>query len=186
MAKASAVVLFGSPRPSGNTAAACALLERALARRFRIQRYDLYRMDFRGCAHCDGCKRDDRGPACRLRDDFGPALEAIAAARVVVVASPVYCWSVSGCTSAALDRLYCCFKDSGASLLAGKKFLGVFTAGGDAFDGMDLCVAMLQRLCQYGQAEYSGTLAVPECETPADIARRKELARAARGLAHGV
>ncbi|NMB76248.1 MAG: flavodoxin family protein [Myxococcales bacterium] len=186
MAKPTAVFLFGSPRKSGNTAAACALLERALAKRFRVRRHDLYRMDFRGCAHCDGCKKDERGPACRLRDEFRPVLDEIAAARVIVVASPVYCWSVSGCMSAALDRLYCCFKASGKSLLAKKKFLGVFTAGGDAFDGMDLCVAMLQRLCQYGQAEYCGTLAAVECATPKDVARRKELARAARGFVHAL
>lgn len=186
MVKPLAVVLFGSPRKAGNTAAASALVERALAQRFRVRRHDLYRMDFRGCAHCDGCKQDDRGPACRLRDDFATALADIAGARVVVVASPVYCWSVSGCMSAALDRLYCCFKDSGKSLLAGKKFLGVFSAGGDAFDGMDLCVSMLQRLCQYGKADYCGTLAAVECERPRDVARRQELARAARRLVHAL
>jgi multimeric flavodoxin WrbA len=111
-------------------------------------------------------------------------LERIPHARAIVVASPVYCWSVSGCTSAALDRFYCLFK--GPGFLRGRRVAGVFTAGGDAFDGMDLCVEMLRRICEYGGADYAGTLAGVECDTPAATRKRTDLKRAAEKLAAGL
>lgn len=177
------VILNGSPRRNGNTASVLKWLEQALAKTgFDLARHDLYRMKFKGCAHCDRCKQVAHETACRLNDDLRPVLDEIARAKVIVVASPVYCWSVSGCTSAALDRFYCFFKDRG-SLISGKKMVGVFTAGGDLFDGMDLCVDMLKRLCEYGEADYSGTLAAGSCGEPSATRRRKDLKRAAEELA---
>ncbi len=177
------VILNGSPRSRGNTAVVLEWLERELSRRgFSPVRYDLYRMRFSGCAHCDSCKKVSRRPGCRLKDDFTPVLDRIARARGLVLASPVYCWSVSGCASAALDRFYSLFKD-GPGLMRGKKVAGVFTAGGDAFDGMDLCVEMLRRICEYGEAEYLGTLAGVNCDTPASVRKRPDLRRQAAQLA---
>jgi multimeric flavodoxin WrbA len=177
------VILNGSPRRQGNTAVVRGWLEAALKKRgLAIERYDLYWLSVLGCAHCDHCKHFQKEPACRLRDPFRPVLDRLVRARAIVVASPVYCWSVSGCTGAALDRFYSLFKDRGC-LFAGKKLAGVFTAGGDAFDGMDLCVDMLKRICDYGQAEYAGTLAGGNCDRPSDTRRRKDLKKAAEDLA---
>jgi multimeric flavodoxin WrbA len=176
------VVLNGSPRLRGNTAVVLGWVEGALRRRgWQVQHHDLYFMDFSGCAHCEACKRARRAPICSKRDDLLAVLQGIPRASAIVVASPVYCWSVSGCTSAALDRFYCLFK--GPGFLRGKRVAGVFTAGGDAFDGMDLCVSMLQRICEYGEADYAGTLAGVECDTPATTRKRTDLKRAAGRLA---
>jgi multimeric flavodoxin WrbA len=179
----SIVILNGSPRVRGNSAVVVGWLERELQKRgLTPVRHDLYRLRFAGCAHCDSCKKVPRRPGCRLKDDFAPVLDRIAKAPGIVVASPVYCWSVSGCTSAALDRFYSLFKDE-RSLIAGKKVAGVFTAGGDAFDGMDLCVDMLRRICEYGEAEYVGTLAGVSCDTPGSTRKRSDLRRQAASLA---
>ena len=180
-------ILNGSPRPRGNTAVALGFLTQELERGKPIlSKHDLYRLRYRGCAHCDLCKAREDEPGCALKDDFQKALADIVRSDVVLVASPVYCWSVSGCLSAALDRFYCLFKESGKSLMQGKRIAGVFTAGGDAFDGMDLCVAMMKKLSAYAGAEYVGTLAAAGCATPEQTAKRADLKRAARALARSL
>jgi multimeric flavodoxin WrbA len=177
------VILNGSPRPKGNTAIVAGWLEGALVEAgWQVQRYDLYGMKYRGCAHCDTCREAGDRPGCGLRDEFAPVLDRIAAADAIVLASPVYCWSISGCASAALDRFYSLFKEN-RSLVKGKKIAGVFSAAGDAFDGMDLCVEMLKRIAEYGGAEYEGTLCADWCGTPKETRERKDLRTAAIALA---
>ena len=183
MSRRTALVLFGSPRARGNTAVVTAWFEAALKRRgFAVERHDLYRMAFAGCAHCDHCKEHEDRPACALKDAFTPVLDRLVAADVIVLASPVYCWSVSACTKAALDRFYSLFKD-GKSLMEGKKVVGLFTSGGDAFDGMDLCVEMLRRIVEYGKAEYVGTVSAAECGDTPEVRKMATVKRAAEKLA---
>jgi multimeric flavodoxin WrbA len=178
-----AVVLNGSPRAKGNTAVITQWFEDALRRNgWAVTRFELYRMSYKGCAHCDTCKKVSDRPGCALDDHLSPVLEEIAASPLVAVASPIYCWSVSGCAKAALDRFYCFFKDD-KSLAEGKKMVGLFTAGGDAFDGADLAVEMLKRIAEYGKAEYAGTIAATGCDTPANLRRRKDVKAAAEALA---
>jgi len=133
------LILNGSPRPNGNTATLINWLKNALQNgELIVSQHDLYPLNFKGCKHCDACKKISENPACILQDDFTPILENIVAANIIVIASPIYCWSFSGCMSTALDRFYCLFKQNSPCLFAGKKFVGLFTAGGDYFDGMEL------------------------------------------------
>jgi multimeric flavodoxin WrbA len=181
-----AVVLNGSPRPRGNTAVVIGWLEDALgARGFEVERVDLYRMAFKGCAHCERCKEVPDRPGCALKDPFSPLLDRIVAADLVVLASPVYCWAVTACAKAALDRFYALFKGD-RSLVEGKRFAGLFTAGGDAFDGMDLCVETLRRIVEYGKADYVGTIAAVDCGEPGDVRRMTQVRRAAGRLARAL
>jgi multimeric flavodoxin WrbA len=180
--KSKIVVLNGSPRKQGNTVQALHFLEKELSPRAQIQRHDLYAMKYRGCSHCDGCKKNKALPGCKLKDELQKPLADILQAEGIVVASPVYCWSVSGCLSAALDRFYCLFREE-QSLLQGKKIASVFTAGGDAFDGMELCVEMMKKLSLFGGASYVGTLTAASCTSPEEIARRRDLKKAAQQLA---
>lgn len=182
--KRKVVLLNGSPRKKGNTATALGWVEQALEEQgAKLRRHDLHKLDFRGCVHCDSCKAHDEAPACKLKDDLSEVLDDVVWADAVVVASPVYCWKVSGPTAAALDRFYCFFKDSGRSLIEGKQVAGVFTAGGEENDGLDLCVEMLKRLCAYGRAAYRGSLAGVRCEEPPQTRKRKDLERQAQALA---
>ncbi|HOX44135.1 MAG TPA: flavodoxin family protein [Myxococcota bacterium] len=182
--KLKVVLLNGSPRRKGNTATALGWVEQALEEQgAKLRRHELHWLAFRGCLHCDSCKRRDEAPACKLRDDLREVLDDVVWADALVVASPVYCWKVSGPTAAALDRFYCFFKESGRSLIEGKQVAGVFTAGGDKRDGLDLCVEMLKRLSAYGRAAYRGSLAGVRCDEPAQTRERKDLQRQARALA---
>lgn len=180
MSSSSIIILNGSPRKNGNTAILLRFVREALLKNqesCKIKQYDLYPLNFKGCCHCDACKKVINTHGCVLNDDFKPILDALLTAELIIIASPVYCWAVSGCLSSALDRFYSLLLKgpSGKSLLAGKKMLGAFTSGGIEQDGMDLCIAMLKQLCVCGNMEYQGTFAAPNCTTPEELLIRENL-----------
>jgi multimeric flavodoxin WrbA len=169
-------ILNGSPRQKGNTAAVIDLFQNAaIAQNFNVKKHDLYKLNFRGCAHCDACVKVSDKHGCVLKDDFIPVLDELTNADVIVIASPVYCWSVTGCTCAALDRFYA-FVDHGQKfLMQNKKMIGLFSAGGSHFDGMELCVTMLKHLCEFAKVDYVGTIAAANCTTPSEIINNKAI-----------
>jgi len=174
----SVLILNGSPRENGNTAVLINWLEEALRQQnCAFSRYDLYHLNIKGCSHCNVCKRILNQPGCIIHDDATEILKAITQATVIVMASPIYCWSFSGCMSSLHDRMYCLFKNEigGKCLFAGKKMLGMFSSAGDAFSGMQYCDAALKEICLYGGANYIGTIAATKCDTPDNLLLRKEL-----------
>jgi multimeric flavodoxin WrbA len=174
-----AVILNGTPRAHGNTAVLVKWIEDALKeRQWTTTTHNLYQLNFKGCSHCNACRNVMDKIGCVLKDDLQDILNNILRADAIIVASPVYCWAVSGCTSAALDRFYAFFKEVNgeiASLLKGKKVIGAFSSGGDHFDGMELCVAMMKQLCLLGGLEYITTIAAPHCTTPQELLTRSAL-----------
>jgi multimeric flavodoxin WrbA len=171
----SAIILNGSPRSHGNTAVIVQWLSDSLAKHdWHINLHNLYNLNIKGCSHCNKCKSIQETPGCVIRDDLIAILNQLAASDLIVIASPVYCWKVSGCMSATLDRFYSLFKDD-HSLIKGKPVMGAFTSGGDHFEGMQLCVAMLKMLCNYGGAKYAGTIAAANCTLPEELKQREAL-----------
>lgn len=99
------VAVLGSPRPQGNSAGlARQFLAAARERGAEVQEYLLNKLNFQGCQGCRTCKT--KSDACILEDDLAPALAAIKAADVLVLASPVYYGEVSGQMKLFFDRTY--------------------------------------------------------------------------------
>ena len=101
------LILNGSPRIHGNTAALIdAFTAGAEAAGHTITRFDLAALDIHGCRGCLGGGKDPRHP-CVQRDGMDAVYPAYMAADVVVVlASPMYYWSISGQLKCAFDRLF--------------------------------------------------------------------------------
>lgn len=100
------LLLNGSPRKSGNTAALCAaFIEGASASGHEVTRFDLQGMNIHGCL---GCMKGGKNPAspCMQKDDMEKIYPAYQAADIVVLASPMYYWSVSAQLKTAFDRLF--------------------------------------------------------------------------------
>lgn len=174
-----AIILNGSPRPRGNTAVITQWFIDALEQsNHSVKKYDLFNLKFKGCAHCNVCKKYNDAPNCALKDDFAPILDELATVEKIIITSPVYCWAVTGSTSAALDRFYALFKDELGeykSLIAGKKIIGGFTAGGNHFDGLELCVTMMRHLSDYANTKYIGSIVAANCTTPEELLNRAQL-----------
>ena len=100
------LVLNGSPRRNGNTAALVdAFVEGAAQAGHDVVRFDVALMDIAPCRGCLGGGADADSP-CVQKDDMDAVYAAYRAADVVVLASPMYCWSVTAQEKAVLDRLF--------------------------------------------------------------------------------
>ena len=97
-------ILNGSPRPTGNTKE---LIKRftkgAEAAGHEVTCFDLQKMDIHGCLGC--CGKDEACP-CVQKDDMTQIYPAYRNADVVVLASPMYYWGISGQLKSAFDRLF--------------------------------------------------------------------------------
>ena len=97
------LILNGSPRIHGNTAALIdAFTAGAEAAGHTITRFDLAALDIHGCRAAWAAE----GIPCVQRDGMDAVYPAYMAADVVVLASPMYYWSISGQLKCAFDRLF--------------------------------------------------------------------------------
>lgn len=100
------VILDGSPRPNGNTAALIrSFTDGATAAGHTVTRFDLQKMDIHPCLGCCGGGKDVNSP-CVQKDDMQQIYPAYKDADLVCLASPLYYWTISGQLKCAFDRLF--------------------------------------------------------------------------------
>lgn len=100
------IILNGSPRFNGNTAALIAsFTEGAKAAGHEVLCFDLQKMKIHPCLGCCGGGKDPESP-CVQKDDMLKIYPAYKDADIVVLASPLYYWSISGQIKCAFDRLF--------------------------------------------------------------------------------
>lgn len=98
------IVLKGSPRPHGNSnALADEFIRGAKANGHEIFEFDCTHHHVGGCLGCDKCGM--RNP-CVQRDDFDLLRPELIEADVIVFATPVYYFGVSGQLKNVIDRFY--------------------------------------------------------------------------------
>lgn len=83
-----------------------------------------YRIGY--CRACDACQRQPE-PVCVQPDDMRQLLPKVAAADILVFASPIYFFAASGQLKVFLDRLYALGTGYDWSVLKGKRAATVFT-----------------------------------------------------------
>ena len=150
-----AVSFLGSPRKHGNTAL---LLEHCLQgfraghREAQTQEYFLHDMNIQFCRGCNYCKEAQRG--CAIKDDMPAVYEKIKAASVIVVATPVYWWSMSAQMKGLLDRLYAMDFERE---MQGKKLALLLTYGGELPNsGPDLVEKTFRDICEFTGINFIG------------------------------
>ena len=112
------VILNGSPRKSGNTAALVkAFTEGAQSAENKVVEFFLDQMDIHGCKGCFGGHSSKECP-CAQKDDMTQIYSAIKDCEVVVLATPLYYWTISGQLKTALDRLFA-LEEGDGNLLRG-------------------------------------------------------------------
>ena len=104
--KKSIIVLNGAVRKNGNTAKLVdAFVDGARSAGHQVKVYYLDCMDIRSCKGCLRAGKDPKHP-CSQRDDMDLIYAEFADADVVVFASPLYFWTITGTLKTAADRLY--------------------------------------------------------------------------------
>ena len=130
----SVVAVLGSPRRNGNSNGLAEIVVQAAAKAGKGTRtFYLNDLTYRGCLACYACKQNlDH---CVLNDGATEVLEAVAAAEVVVFASPVYFGDVTGQFKLFFDRAFSYFTPdyrtaaNPSRLAPGKKLVFVQSQG---------------------------------------------------------
>ena len=98
------LLLNGSPRANGNTAAALAEMEKIFAQEgIEVETVVVGNSDVRGCVACGGCYKLGK---CVFEDVVNELAPKFQEADGLVVASPVYFASPNATLLAVLDRLF--------------------------------------------------------------------------------
>ena len=99
-------ILNGSPRPNGNTKELIkSFMKGAEAAGHEVTCFDLQKMNIHGCLGC--CKGGkEKDSPCVQKDDMARIYPVYEKSDIVVLASPMYYWGISGQLKCAFDRLF--------------------------------------------------------------------------------
>jgi multimeric flavodoxin WrbA len=166
------LVLSGSPRRGGNSDLLCdQLIKGAEESGNQVEKIFLRNMHINYCLACDGCKRN-KGE-CAIKDDMAGILENMIDADVIVMATPVYFYSIDAQMKTLIDRTVARYTE-----IEGKEFYFIMTAADEekhaldrtleCFRGFTDCLpGSMERGVVYGsgvwhKGEISGTSAMAE------------------------
>jgi multimeric flavodoxin WrbA len=153
------MIVIGSPRRKGNSAVlARQVANGATTAGAQVESFFLHAMDIKPCTACDACRRKLKKD-CVIRDDMKILYPKMKAADAIVIASPIYWFTVSAQTKIFMDRWYALGGDDGYEL-AGKTF-GIVLAYGDAdpfASGAVNALRTFQDAFSYIGAELAGTV----------------------------
>ena len=128
------VIVMGSPRKNGNSAAlAEQVAEGARATGAEVQIFNLHEMDIKPCDGCNACQNGS-GRDCHIKDDMQDLYPAIRQADAMVIAGPVYWYSVTAQTKLFIDRCYAIAKPGDNALWRKRVGIVLVYGGADAFD----------------------------------------------------
>lgn len=100
------LVLNGSPRPNGNTAAmVSAFSEGAAENGHQVTVVNVCQKRIAGCLACEYCHTKGNGK-CVQNDDMQEIYPVLEEAEMIVLASPVYYHSITGQLQCVVNRIY--------------------------------------------------------------------------------
>ncbi len=100
------LILNGSPRPHGNTAALVdVFIDEAQKVGHQISVFQIGNKDIRGCKNCDSCHSTLNGN-CVQKDDMQAIYPVMRECEQLVIASPIYYYSLTGQIHCAIERIY--------------------------------------------------------------------------------
>jgi multimeric flavodoxin WrbA len=130
MANKQVVIVKASPRRNGNSAAlAEQVAQGASAAGAKVEEFYLHGMDIQPCDACDACHAEPyRG--CIIEDDMQLLYPRLLGADAIVIASPVYWFTVSAQAKLFMDRCYALVDADGYALRETK--IGIVMTYGDS------------------------------------------------------
>jgi multimeric flavodoxin WrbA len=106
------LILSASPRKGGNSDVLCdQFLLGTKEAGNQVEKIFIRDKKIGFCLGCDACKKN--GGKCVQKDDMAEILAKIIAADVIVMATPVYYYTMNGQMKTVIDRTYSGFNDIG-------------------------------------------------------------------------
>ncbi len=170
------VVLNGGPRTKGNTARLVkAFTEGAESVGCTVREFALVKMDVHECRGCFGGDNTREHP-CVQRDGMDEVYPAIRDADVVVLASPLYYWTLSGALRTAVDRLFA-LEEGGTNQLRGNGRGGVLLMAAEGH-GFEDVATYFDHLMEHLRWENLGKVLAGGNNDVGDIDGKPELGQA--------
>jgi len=115
------LILSSSPRKKGNSNALCdRFMEGAIAANHQVEKVVLAEKKINYCTGCYACKKNGR---CAQKDDMAQILDSMVAADVIVLATPVYFYTMCAQMKTVIDRTVARYTE-----ITGKEFYFIATA----------------------------------------------------------
>ena len=96
------LILSSSPRKKGNSNALCdRFMEGAIEAKHQVEKVVLAEKKINYCTGCYACRGNGR---CAQKDDMAQVLDSMMAADVIVMATPVYFYTMCAQMKTAIDR----------------------------------------------------------------------------------
>jgi multimeric flavodoxin WrbA len=167
------LIFKGSPREKGNSSLlADKAAEGAQAAGSEVELFSLHRLDIRPCDACDDCQETG---VCVLKDDMQPLYPKLLSADAILIASPIYWFTISAQTKLFIDRWYALESTQG-NALKGKHF-GIILTYGDTdvyTSGAINAIRTFQDMLRYIKAELIG-MVYGTASQEGDVLKQPEL-----------
>jgi len=157
------LILVGSPRKNGNTAALVTPFTQELTQSGAdVETVWLYDREIHPCLACRSCQQDWAAFSCPQTDDVQELFDRVLACDLLVLATPIYAWYCTPPMKALLDRLVYGMNKfygeaMGPSLWKGKAVALLETCGYRPDKGTDLFEEGMRRYCKHSGLRYLGS-----------------------------
>ena len=160
------LILQGSPRLKGNTAwMADVYKEAAEAAGHQVTVVNVAHKHIAGCLACEYCHGKGNG-VCIQKDDMQELYPLMAEAEVLVLAAPIYYFTLCAQIQAPIHRMYCV----NAPAKVKKMALLMSSYSPDVYDG---ATAEYRDICNYWQVENTGIVSAKIDEQKTDATKQK-------------
>lgn len=170
------VILNGSPRRNGNTSALVKnFTEGAESSGNAVAEFFLDKMNINGCKGCFGGHSSKDCP-CVQNDDMAKIYPAVRECDVVVLATPLYYWNMSGQIRTAIDRLFA-LEEGDGNMLRGHGRAGVLLMAAEG-NGFDDVLLYYEHLMEHLKWDNLGHILAGGNDNIGDINGKAELQKA--------
>jgi multimeric flavodoxin WrbA len=160
------VILQASPRAKGNTAwMASEYKAAAEAAGHTVTLVDVSHKKIAGCLACEYCHGKGEG-ACIQKDDMQDLYPIMAEAEVLVLAAPIYYFTLCAQIQAPIQRMYCVNKPEKVKKMA----LMVSSYSPGVYSG---AIAEYHDICNYWSAEDIGVVTAKNDEQKTEATKQK-------------
>ena len=165
------LILQGSPRANGNTAWMAEEYKKAAeAAGHEVTLVNVSKKKIAGCLACEYCHNKGNG-ACIQKDDMQELYPLMNEAEVLVLAAPIYYFTLCAQIQAPIQRMYCVNKPAKVKKMA----LLMSSYSPNVYDG---ATAEFRDICNYWQVENTGFVSAKNDEQKTEETRQKVIALA--------
>jgi multimeric flavodoxin WrbA len=176
-------IVKASPRKNGNSD----LLADRIADGLRsvgqsVELFELGNVNIFPCTACDACQ-SDAGTFCIQEDALTALYPRLEVASGLVIASPIYYFTVGGLAKTFIDRAFYAFNSPEGNLWAGKPLaVALSYADADPFiSGAVNALRMYQDIARHTKMQWAGAV-YGSAENPGDILRQPVVLQSAFDL----